>query len=88
MIERHSVGDARASVMADDSEAVEAEPVHQADQLGSQLAFAEALAVVAAGGGMASAVAAQIGRDNRVRPGQDRNQHPPAVVGFREAVQQ
>src|SRR5829696_5225366 len=88
MVERHAVRDAAAAVVADDREAIEAEPRHQLDELGRHLALAVALAERAAGSGAALAVALQVADDDGVLRGQLGSDAVPGVVRLREAVQQ
>ena len=89
VVERHSVRDPRAAVVANDGEAFESERPHELDQLTGDLTLAEPLAARPPGFGMTPAVAPQVRGHDRMPPLRERrDQIPPAVVRLREAVQQ
>ena len=88
MVEREPVGDPGAAVVAHDGEALVAERGHQLHQLRRHLPLRVALAPRAARGRPRGAVAAQVGRHDRVIPRQPRRDAMPARVRLREAVEE
>jgi hypothetical protein len=88
VIERQAIRHAPAPVVADDREALEAEPGHQGDELGGALAVAVALAPRPAGCRAALSIALQVADDDRVTAGEARGDQVPTEVGLRKAVQQ
>jgi hypothetical protein len=82
------VGDAAASVVADDREALEPEPRHELDELGGHLALAVALTQRTPRRGAALSVALQVTDHDGVPLGEQRGHAMPAVVGLGESVQE
>jgi hypothetical protein len=66
MVQRHPVADARAAVVTDDRETLEAELRHEGDELVGPLAVAVALAELAARLGAALTVALEVADDHGV----------------------
>jgi hypothetical protein len=65
MVERHPVGDTRATVVAGDRERVEAEPGHRGDQIRRQRALGVRRVIVGHGRAERVPVPRQIGGDDR-----------------------
>ena len=88
MVEGQAVGDAGATIVADDREALVAERRHELDDLCRQLALGVALAARPAYRRLRGAVATQVRHHDAVGRGQGRCDLPPADVRLREAVQE
>ena len=88
VVQRHPVGGAAATVVADDREAPIAGLGHHLDELGRDLALAVALPERAAARGAALAAALQVADDDRVVAAERRGDPAPAVVILRKPVQE
>ncbi len=88
VVEGHAVGDARAAVVPDHGEAVEAELLHHPHLIRGHGALRVGRVVGRGLGLGAVAVAAQVGGDHGEGSGEARRHPVPHDVGLREAVEQ
>ena len=88
VIERHAVRDARAAVVAEHAEALEAEVAHDLDLIERHRAFRVLVVIVAACDLAAVAVAAQIGDDDGVVARELARHGGPRHAALRRAVQE
>ena len=88
MVERHPVCRAPAAVVADAWKRAKAEALHQPDLIARHRAEGVVRVVGQAGGLRRVAVAAQVGADDRVPPGELRRDARPHRHALRKPVQQ
>jgi hypothetical protein len=88
MVKSHPVGDATATIMPYDREAVEPEPLHHAHHVLGQGSLGIWHMVWGGGRAAAASVAAKVGAHDREVMGKQRSNAVPHQVCLREAVQQ